>query len=388
MPSFLKRLISGTYRRALGAEAAGDYLGAAEAYGLAGMPAKVAEMHLVRAGRLDPPRRGEALADALRWLRKIDDEDYPEAVSDELAKSLLDEAKALPEGDPRRRRGAVEAAKLYERTGKMREAGAAHELAGQRDEAARCYEAAGDIEGMERLLEEDSQGRRSSRAASDAFDEYEVAMAAGARDRASDALRRACAAAPGQGYDRMLQDLERRLPRHGNLEIRLDGLRWLLAGAFPAYLGRGDAHLRLRHPGISRRHAAIDLEGEGFALRDAGSRNGTLLSGIALAGRVPLQGSGVIGLGQDCNLQYAALGSNLELEVLDGPDRGLKAVLLRQRWSPPRSSLEFSFDNGLARLRDASGAALELNDKLVTTPIVPLQGDRIESPAGERVEVL
>lgn len=388
MSTLWKRLFSGSYRKALKAEAAGHYVAAAESYALAGMPAKVAEMHLVRAGRVEPTKRADALQDSLRWLRRVEEEVVPESLSATLAAALIQEAKDLPDGDPRRVNLATEAAKLYETIEKKREAGLAYELIGQEEDAARCYEEAGDIEGMERLLDADSSERRAKHAARDAFDEYEVAMAAGARDNALTALRKCCVEAPGQGYERLLERLERRLPRTDTLEIRLDGIRMILSGGAPSYLGRGDAHLRLRHPGISRRHAAIDLGGEGFALRDAGSRNGTRLSGLELAGRVPLEGSGTIGLGTQCTLQFSVGDGAVELEVLDGPDRGLKAVLVASEWNPPRLPFSFSFKDGMARVVEAGGGPLLLNGKKTTSSIVLLQDDVVEAVGGGRIEVM
>jgi tetratricopeptide (TPR) repeat protein len=388
MPSVWKRLFSSTYRKALGAEAAGDYLAAAESYALADMPVKVAEMHLVRAQRAEPSQRVAALKDAVRWLRRVEVEARPSEIAEDLAKAFLEEAKMLPAGDPRRRELATEAAGLYETIGKAHEAGESYELVGEKERAARSYEAAGDIEGMERLLEEDASSREATQSASTSFDEFEAAMAAGARDVALAALRRCCANAPGQGYERMLEDLERKLPPPGTVELRLDGVRMVLAGAAPTYIGRGDAHIPLRHPGISRRHVAIDIDATGFALRDAGSRNGTSLGGIDVAGRVPLEGSGVIGLGAECTIQFTASPGALELEVLDGPDRGLRAVVIRRPWSPERSSFTFAFRDGLARVESNPAGALVLNGARTSSPIVLVMGDVVESPGGGRIDVV
>src|SRR5262245_60970055 len=66
--SFLRRILSGDYRRAVAAEAAGEYAEAARYYALAGEREKVALMHLLRAGRA-PTHLEEidGLRDALRW---------------------------------------------------------------------------------------------------------------------------------------------------------------------------------------------------------------------------------------------------------------------------------------------------------------------------------
>ncbi len=391
MPAWLRRLLSKTYRNALAAEASGEYVLAAEQYALAGLPAKVAEMHLVRAKRVLPADRANVLDDALRWLTRAinEDQEVSLSLSGELAAALLEEAQALTRGDPRQKGLAVKAAELHEGVEDYSAAGAAYEFVGQRQEATRCYEAAGDIEAMERLLEEESRSRASSRATTDAFDEYETALAAGARGQARRALRRCCAEAPGQGYERMLSDLERRFPTApGAVEVRVDGIRWVVVGTTPAFLGRGDAQIRLRHAGISRRHAAIDADPAGFHLRDAGSRNGTLLGGLPLAGRVPLAGSGILGLGDQCTLQFQVEGEAVELEVLDGPDRGLRAVVILGDWRAPGAAFRVTFSEGLATVIGAHDVGLVVNGSRTLEPVNLLIGDTIEAPGGGRIEVL
>lgn len=388
MPPWLRRLFSKTYRSALTAEAGGDYVAAAERYALAGMPAKVAEMHLIRAGRVAPADRANALDDALRWLRRVgDDDEVPASLQESLARALIEEAKALPLGDPRRKALAVEGARLHEEGGRPGEAGKAFELVGSIEDATRCYEAAGDIEGMERLLDEDCRSRAATSALNRDFEEYETALASGARDRAKAALLRCCAAAPGQGYEPMLSELERRFPPPGAVDLRIDGVAISVIGTTPAFIGRGDAHVTLRHAGISRRHAAIDADDEGFHLRDAGSRNGTLLAGLPIAGRVPLRGSGVIGLGDQCTIQFAVSEASVVLEVLDGPDRGHRAVVVARSWTAPGGTFVLSFRDGLAIVRSAVPGPLSLNGAVVQEPVVLLVGDTVDSPAGGRLEV-
>jgi hypothetical protein len=69
--AFLRRLLSGDYRRAVAAEAAGDYGEAARHYALCGEREKVAEMHLLRADRAgDAAAAIDELRDAMRWADK------------------------------------------------------------------------------------------------------------------------------------------------------------------------------------------------------------------------------------------------------------------------------------------------------------------------------
>ena len=63
-------MFSADFRRAIAAEAAGDYDEAARAYALAGERAKVAAMHLFRAERSPSPEaKLSELRAAIRWNR-------------------------------------------------------------------------------------------------------------------------------------------------------------------------------------------------------------------------------------------------------------------------------------------------------------------------------
>ena len=73
--SFIKRLLSSDFRRALAAEAAGDYITAARAYALSGERAKVGEMHLYLAERATAAEaRLQELRAGVRWADAITDE--------------------------------------------------------------------------------------------------------------------------------------------------------------------------------------------------------------------------------------------------------------------------------------------------------------------------
>src|SRR5438874_2362329 len=41
--------------------------------------------------------------------------------------------------------------------------------------------------------------------------------------------------------------------------------------------------------GLSRQHLVLERDGDGWALRDLGSKNGTMLNGAKITGRIPLK---------------------------------------------------------------------------------------------------
>jgi len=60
--------------------------------------------------------------------------------------------------------------------------------------------------------------------------------------------------------------------------------RIVLVDRLPFTLGRGhDCHLTVAHPHVSREHAAIDRDTDGFFLRDTASRHGTFVNGIRVS---------------------------------------------------------------------------------------------------------
>jgi len=348
----LRRLLSGDYRRAVAAEAAGDYGEAARHYALCGEREKVAEMHLLRAERGgDGVQAIDELRDGLRWA------DPGTAARGKLARALgsrlLSRARTEGAATARDHAAVREAATLLEEGGEHREAGAALELIGDDEGASRAYERGGLLEEMEEALARERFRRRQVDRVRDAFAGYQQALAAGDRDGAIEALRDAERDAEDKGeYRRLREELEARRLAGGAVAFLLPGGRRLVcASAGEIRLGRDlEAHFILRGAGVSRAHATLRAAGDGFLLRDAGSRSGTWLAGLRVDGEVPLAGEGRLRLGEDCELDFAAGPGRLRLEVARGMDRG--AVLLA--FAPSQSAhlvaeglpARLSFDGG------------------------------------------
>lgn len=382
--SIIRRLLSPTYRKALGAEAAGSLEEAARLYALAGQRDKVADMHLRLAERSsDPVARIASLRNALDWL---DSEADIRVVEVALAGAILGRAKIDGIAGARDVEMLEEAAALFEDAEEWGKAAEAHELLGRREDVARCYERGGLVEKLESLLDAEQSRQSDAQSARLAYQDYEMELAAGGRDRALQSLRRAAAAAKaGEGYADVLRKFESRFPPPGRIILLAGSREYHVVGRLPAYLGRAEAEVSLRHAGISRRHARITRKDGKFMIEDAASRNGTTLEGIAVAAALPLKGSGTIGLGDACKLRFEERGETLSLEVVEGLDRGRRFVIVDGRFDIPDAPSHLTFDKA-GRARLVSPLPVSLNGKRTVEPIVLIAGDVIEA-GSTRIEV-
>lgn len=322
------------YRAARTAEAAGNADLAAQQYALAGEPADAVRMHLARAARA-ADRSGEisALRDALHWAG--DDPVLVKTASAALGRALL--GKALAEGiaTARDRERVREAAALLATGGEQREAGQALERIDDFQGAAAAYSAGGLVELTETALAEDERVAGRAHVARDAFADYELHLRLGRRDDARAALVRCLEEAPDREHRRLLDELEARIITSGKVELRPRGRSAIVISARPtAIVGRDPlCELTLRPGSVSRHHAAIDVGLAGatprFMIRDAGSRNGTLIGGLPIAGAMPLADHGTVELSEDCRLGYQVVGEppTLYVTVASGLDRGRVMVV-------------------------------------------------------------
>jgi pSer/pThr/pTyr-binding forkhead associated (FHA) protein len=394
--SFFRRFFSADYRRALAAEAAGDYVEAARAYALAGETAKVGLMHLRRAERSTTrPEEVAALRDALEWGK--DDPEIIRNASRALARVLATRLKAEGTATERDREMAREAARLYEAAGDFGDAGQLWESLGEDEPAARAYERGGLVDRMESALSRDERRERQRRRVKEAFEEYELHWKSGDREAAASALRVCVEAAEDKGeYRRLLDQLDSRRIASGRV-----GLRRLPSGGLAVVcgtkvtLGRDPlCELPLRAAGISRIHAEIIASGGGFALRDAGSKNGTLLGGLPVAGEVTLGDAGSFALGDDCEVGFEVAAGALRLEIARGLDKGVKVLLAPK----PEARVDVEdvsgmpaviwFDGGRPYLTAKSGKAIHLNKARVARGAIQLVREDVIAVDEVEVEVV
>lgn len=324
---FFKRLFSADHRAAVAAEAAGDLELAAERYALAGQKDAAVRVHLARSDRAGS-RKGEiaALRDAYHW--SDEDPELRARVSKRLGQALLAQAQAEGVATARDRERVKEAARLLEAGGAHRAAGEAYESIGDNAGAVGAYRAGGLVDRMEDALLREQEESDARRMVGDAFADYEVAMRGGERDAALRALRRAVEAAESKTeYRRLLDELETQLISGGRvvLAVRQRGRVTAFAGD-RLLIGRDPlCDFVLRSGGISRRHAEIACSDDGgFALADAGSRNGTRVGGMKLEGSLPLIDGGSFELGDHCTIDFAVAGEPpaLTLSIESGLDAG------------------------------------------------------------------
>lgn len=328
--SFFKRLFSADYRAAVSAEAAGDLELAAERYALAGHHEAAVRMHLARAERASS--RAEeiaALRDALHWCTEEDEQ--REQVARALGLALYGRAKAEGIATERDRDRVREAAELLEEGEEFLTAGKAWESVGDDARAVHAYSRGGLVDRMEEVLARDEQRADRSRQLRQAFADYEMYLRSGSRDQARAALQTCLELAESKGdYRRLLDKLESSLITGGRAVLRVrQGERAAVCSAPSLLIGR-DAlcDLALRSGGISRRHAEILAGDGGYRLRDAGSRNGTLIGGMPITRPVPLEGSGHFALGDDVEIAFEVTGEPplLSLHIESGLDRGSRLL--------------------------------------------------------------
>jgi hypothetical protein len=247
---------------------------------------------------------------------------------------------------------------------------------------------------MESVLAKDDASAEKAREEADAFASYQTHMRVGRRDDARTELARAIASATQVGeYRRMLDQLETTLLTAGRVELRRRGKPAIVACAAPKIvLGRDPlCDLALRAGGVSRQHAEIERTGDGFVLRDLDSRNGTIVSGMPLAGKVPLRDHGRFELGDQCAIEFEATADVLILRMVTGLDRGVALIAgdegTRLPLEPLGLGLDITFQRGRPLMSRAGAREVQFaGEPLGELRVQLIRGDRIVAD-GEEIDV-
>jgi hypothetical protein len=185
------------------------------------------------------------------------------------------------------RQDLLEAARELEALGELEVAADAYGRAGDVEGEARSLARAGDVDKLDALLHAQQGRDRESIARRDLHERFAVLAASGRRREAASLARSATdAAIREQG-----RDLEARRVSGEVVNVSVRGRRLRLALGAEVTIGRV-ASLSLASAALSRQHVALVRRGDDAVVRDLGSRNGTTLRGMALAGEVRV-GEGV-----------------------------------------------------------------------------------------------
>ena len=384
--SFFRRLWGGHARRALEAEAAGDYDEAVRLYALADLGGDVARIHLLRARKAQGRKaQVDALRHAMAWAVKGTD------TGNEIARRLADAllagacasaAKPVSSWDIER---AKEAAELLAWAGEHRKSGETLELVGDDQAAADAYAQGGEVERMEAALARHHEQERTARGVKQALEDHEVAMQGGLRADAMKALERCVgyATSDESQYRRMQRELEARRPGR-TLRLKTRDSETLLVAGERLVMGRDpEAELQLEQHDISRQHAELRRDDEQVWLVDRGSRNGTHLAGLGVEGEIPLVGSGSFALGDACEIEFAVGSPEVRLRVVRGPGHGTLV-----RFAPAGHAFDLepmgirariSYDGAWWRVTTAGAPALRRHgDEVGTSRLDLLVGDEVD----------
>ena len=152
--------------------------------------------------------------------------------------------------------------------------------------------------------------------------------------------------------------------------------------------------LTLLSPSVSRRHAKLMRDGDGYSLEDLGSSNGTFLNGERLAGRRALKSGDQIRLGQAILLTYeapAALKETVASHLSAVPADALQTQIEQKidleelKAAPPK--LIVSIAGGSSQTYNLTRSILTIgrmdgNDIVIPSPIVSGQHARLERANG------
>lgn len=386
--SFFRRLFDSRARQALEAEAEGELQKAAYLWVEMGQAEKAAELMVQlgeRSSALDEKVR--AWSDALRFLPEGEREARRD-LEGRIGVAVLAAARAEGANSAESKRRLADAAARLERAERWVEAADCFELLGRSDDLARCLERAGEIERLERVLSAGAEKEQKARRLRRLITEQEMAARVGARHEARKALREALALAPADpSIAALLRRLEEKWPRRRRLRLEVGGSRVGIVGSLPAVIGRADADLSVRGASVSRRHAEIDRKGSALVVRDLGSRNGTLVAGVPIAGEIALHGALEVGLGDDVSIRVIPAQAGVVVEVLRGLDRGETIVVGVRGLRVPGVAASVEFVDDRAVMTPDPGIVAVLGTQTVAAAIDLLIGDVI-TIGGTRIEVL
>lgn len=305
------------------AEARGQLELAAELYAEANLPEEVARIFLMRGDAETEPRTRLRHFTQAAHLAPRDTEIAKDAIR-KRAKLLL-----VLAGDAAvsavARAEIIEAAAALESIGEAADAAEAFARAGDREGEARALTAAGEVERLEFLLATEQHEDRRRRGREERIKDIELLVASGQRREALSAIEELLTVGPrgpGSTAESWLSDraveLRARRVKGPVVALEIAGAPCALALGAEIVVGRTEGTIPIASSAVSREHLRIFRENEAVVVRDLGSRNGTQLRGVNLAGPLPVGDGLELKLGREVPLRIvpsAAVAGAVEITV-------------------------------------------------------------------------
>jgi hypothetical protein len=372
----------GSAAEARKAELRGDITRAIELWAEANEPEEVARLMILQ---------GDAETDARRRLQH-----YVQAVGAAPPASLVHKQArikkaaftlALAHDSPvsaMTRRDVLEAAKDLEDLGETERAAEAYALAKDTEGQARALMHGGDVERLEALLSGEQSRVALERGRSTAHAEADMLSLAGRRREALAAAERLVQGAP---FDREArQRVESLLARRvmaGLCRVLLSGRPLKLLVAEEVVIGRTEGMLLVRSSALSRRHVAITKKNGAIVLFDLGSRNGTLLRGMRIAGVLPVRDGIEVELGGVVKLKVVP--STLFADAVDVEVGGERYVALLGPALLGIGDWQLAVaPDGWVELVTGAGPDAYEGDMVLSSPTTLVVGDRLAEVRGGR----
>ncbi len=183
----------------------------------------------------------------------------------------------------------VEAGRELEALGDATHAAEAYALAGDLEGETRALVGGGEIERLEDVLDRDHRRTRTERERQGGHTEVDHLLAAGQR---REALARAEALAVAGPTDaaavERVRNIRSRAANGPRIAVELRGKKMLLVLGGEVVLGRTEGAIVVPSHCVSRRHLVLARVDGAIVVRDLGSRNGTELRGMRIAGEIPI----------------------------------------------------------------------------------------------------
>lgn len=223
---------------------------------------------------------------------------------------------------------------------------------------ARALQELGDIEALEALLSKEAEEQRAALSMQSATKDAEAFLEMGQRVAARAAFERAIAIAPEDAaLAAAFADLRAVWLGDRRCSLVAGDRALRVVGHSPVTLGR-DGDVVVRGATVSRVHASLSHDGEGWFVEDSGSRHGTFVEGFPLGARYRVDERGVeLTFGSDAVVRLSSLAHGaLSVTVIRGQNRGSKAFVgLREIEVDGMATMDFF--TGVPRLRAQTGGA-------------------------------